>query len=335
VAIVGVLLVALVAAYSGIAGASDLQSLPDIVASMSPSPSASPIEEPTVEPSASATPDESPPPAPDETAAPVDPAPEPSPTESTPTLTFGTADPSETALETPTIASDLADYSPGATVVLTGTGWTGDQLVRIKVDDNVGDWWFENDTVAVAADGTVYLDFQLPLWVVATYNVTATGVDTGRVATTTFTDAGDWTLDFIASEPSTYDHETGGGAYDDRTIGTDVVESLEGGDFKVGDTVTFLMYIKHDAGATGGAKTLELTHTFTLDTTGQSGLAFGPVLDVKVNYGPIYYTEGDATSGGIGDGAGFVDSGINDDRQTPTTGATLPVDGGLPDATPR
>ena len=30
---------------------------------------------------------------------------------------------------------------------------------------------------------------------------------------------GDFKLDFIAAAPFTYDHATGGGAFDDRTIG--------------------------------------------------------------------------------------------------------------------
>ncbi|HTH07890.1 MAG TPA: hypothetical protein VL916_18555, partial [Ilumatobacteraceae bacterium] len=56
---------------------------------------------------------------------------------------------------------------------------------------------------------------------------------------------GEYSLDFVASAPTTYDHTTGGGAYDDRTIGVnkDVVESLEGGDFDCNDIVTFLTRI--------------------------------------------------------------------------------------------
>ena len=48
--------------------------------------------------------------------------------------------------------------------------------------------------------------------------------------------------DFVAAAPYTYDHSTGGGAYDDRTIGdyNDVVEQLEGGQFACGDIVTYL-----------------------------------------------------------------------------------------------
>ena len=47
-------------------------------------------------------------------------------------------------------------------------------------------------------------------------------------------DGGDFSLDFIAAGPYTYDHSTGGGAYNDRTIDKNigVVESLEGGVFK-------------------------------------------------------------------------------------------------------
>src|SRR5262245_10870981 len=64
---------------------------------------------------------------------------------------------------------------------------------------------------------------------------------------------GDFSLDFVASAPFTYDHDTGGGAFDDRTIGKnlDVVESLEGGDFACGDWVTHLVQVKVDSGASG------------------------------------------------------------------------------------
>lgn len=80
----------------------------------------------------------------------------------------------------PTIVSDKSDYAPGELVTLTGANWTGDTGVRIKVDDNVGDWWYETDTILVRSDGTIILEVTLPAWVVATYNVTATGLQTGR-----------------------------------------------------------------------------------------------------------------------------------------------------------
>src|SRR5215469_12350141 len=38
----------------------------------------------------------------------------------------------------PTISSDQADYSPGATVTLTGANWQSGEAVHIAVNDNVG-----------------------------------------------------------------------------------------------------------------------------------------------------------------------------------------------------
>src|SRR6185295_15823096 len=74
---------------------------------------------------------------------------------------------------------------------------------------------------------------------------------------------GDFSLDFVASAPFTYNHATGGGAFDDRTIGktNDVVESLEGGDFKCGDIVSYLVQISVDNGAVG-AQTIDLNFEF-------------------------------------------------------------------------
>src|SRR5919201_2970101 len=71
---------------------------------------------------------------------------------------------------------------------------------------------------------------------------------------------GDFSLDFVAAAPLTYNHATGGGAYDDRTIGRDkdVVESLEGGDFKCGEIVTYLVAITVDAPATRPAQTIDI-----------------------------------------------------------------------------
>ena len=76
-------------------------------------------------------------------------------------------------------------------------------------------------------------------------------------------DGGDFSLDFVAAAPFTYDHTTGGGSFDDRTIGktNDVVESLEGGDFACDDIVSYLVEINVDSGAVG-AQTIELDFEF-------------------------------------------------------------------------
>ena len=87
-------------------------------------------------------------------------------------------------------------------------------------------------------------------------------------------DGGDFSLDFLAAAPFSYDHDTGGGAYNDRTVGKldDVVESLEGGDFVCGDVVTFFTQIDVDAGAVG-SQTARLNFQFTAYSTGQQGVA--------------------------------------------------------------
>ena len=100
---------------------------------------------------------------------------------------------STSPLGDPTIASDQADYNPGATVTLTGTDWQGDTTVHINVNDTVGKTWERNVDVSVSPDGTITDTFELPLHFVAVYDVVATGADTDRVATTTFTDS---TFDF-------------------------------------------------------------------------------------------------------------------------------------------
>jgi uncharacterized repeat protein (TIGR01451 family) len=93
------------------------------------------------------------------------------------------------AVETPTITSDKADYAPGETVTLSGSGWTGDTTVHIHVDDTLGKTWSHDADVPVDELGNISDVFVLSTRFVSQYDVTATGIETGRVATTTFTDS--------------------------------------------------------------------------------------------------------------------------------------------------
>jgi hypothetical protein len=113
---------------------------------------------------------------------------------------------------------------------------------------------------------------------------------------------GDFSLDFTAAAPLTYNHLFGGGAYDDREVGRDkdIVESLEGGDFACGDIVTYLTQIVVDGGAVG-TQAIALDYVFTAYSTGQQGVALADIVSVAVNYGAV--TDGD-------DG---IDTGITDD----------------------
>jgi uncharacterized repeat protein (TIGR01451 family) len=121
--------------------------------------------------------------------------------------------------------------------------------------------------------------------------------------------SGDFSIDFIAAAPQSYNHLTGGGAYDDRTIGVgnDVVESLEGGDFSCGDIVTFFATVKVDdtqSAINDGPQTIEMDFSFLADSTGQSGAAFGDIVNVKVNYNTIEDLIPDENN---------IDDGIKDD----------------------
>jgi hypothetical protein len=89
-----------------------------------------------------------------------------------------------------------------------------------------------------------------------------------------YADGGDFSMDFTAAAPFSYDHDTGGGAYNDRTVGrfNDIVESLEGGDYACRDIVTFLTQITVDGGAQG-TQAVRLNFEFTAHSTGQQGTA--------------------------------------------------------------
>src|SRR5215217_669046 len=88
----------------------------------------------------------------------------------------------------PTIQSDQADYPPGATVTLSGSGWQPGESVHINVNDTYGATWTRNVDVTANANGEITDSFSLPNSFVSDYNVTATGAS-GAIAKTTFTDA--------------------------------------------------------------------------------------------------------------------------------------------------
>jgi hypothetical protein len=88
----------------------------------------------------------------------------------------------------PTISSDQADYPPGGTVTLTGSGWGPGESVHLFVNDSAGDSWSYNVDVTADAFGGLTNTFNLPNWFVANYSVTASGA-AGETATSSFTDS--------------------------------------------------------------------------------------------------------------------------------------------------
>ena len=147
-----------------------------------------PTEPPTESPTATEPPTAEPTVAPTDTAT------------SEPTVAPTDTPTSEpTALLTPFIQSDKADYAPGELVTLTGGNWQGDTTVVITVVDAVPTVYHDTDQVQVQADGMITDSFNLPTTFVDVYFVTARGAQTGRVATTMFTDAPALTLTKSAS----------------------------------------------------------------------------------------------------------------------------------------
>ena len=89
----------------------------------------------------------------------------------------------------PTIVSDKLDYATGEWVTLTGSGWSGDLTVDIYANDSLGRTWERNVDVLVDQNGNITDSFNLPDWFVASYDILATGNETDRTATVSFTDA--------------------------------------------------------------------------------------------------------------------------------------------------
>jgi hypothetical protein len=120
-------------------------------------------------------------------------------------MTFGSpmsvlADPSPTGA---TIVTDLPDYPPGSTVLMTGTGWAPDEGVHVVVNADDQSWTLESnpDPVADGAGGFTY-EFTLPNWFVPSYTVSATGFTSGT-ATVTFTDLNVGTYDQCSNDTGT------------------------------------------------------------------------------------------------------------------------------------
>src|SRR5262249_41866864 len=90
-------------------------------------------------------------------------------------------------VENPSIAADQADYTPGSTVTLTGTGWAPNEAIHLFVNDDVGATWSYSTDVTSNQSGNFTTSFQLSSTLIAQYKVTATGTF-GDIAFTTFTD---------------------------------------------------------------------------------------------------------------------------------------------------
>ena len=74
----------------------------------------------------------------------------------------------------PTIASDKADYPPGATVTITGAGWPAQDAIVVQTDDAIGKTWSNSGNVTSDDNGDFTYSFQLPNTFISDYTTTAT-----------------------------------------------------------------------------------------------------------------------------------------------------------------
>src|SRR5690348_8997946 len=97
--------------------------------------------------------------------------------------------PVSTGSSAPWIASDQADYPPGATVVLNGGAWRPGDTIHVVVDDATGHTWQRTVDLTADENGSVQDQFSLPSTFVAEYSVTAADVTNGvDGASASFTD---------------------------------------------------------------------------------------------------------------------------------------------------
>src|SRR5215213_10653458 len=111
---------------------------------------------------------------------------------------------------------------------------------------------------------------------------------------------GDFSIDYAAAAPFTYNHLTGAGGQYNQGGTNDVVESLEGGDFNCGDTVVFFDAITVKASASAGASTIEVVNSYNRFTTSHGDIGFWSVGTVFLSTSdPGYISNGNETLSAI------------------------------------
>ena len=141
-------------------------------------------------------------------------------------------------------------------------------------------------------------------------------------------------VSFKAPVNTSYDHNTGGGVWNDGSVTWDKGE-LQGTDYKCGDWTSYLFELNVNASPTmTGPYTARVTLTYTRDTTGQSGVSLNPSKDashLRINSGAIYGADHVTTIGSrTGTGVNGWDGGANalgDQAVVDAAGASLSTNG--------
>ena len=128
---------------------------------------------------------------------------------------------------------------------------------------------------------------------------------------------------FKAPVHTSYDHKTGGGAFNDGSV-TDAKGELLGTNYKCGDYASFVFELDVNASPSmapkgNGKYDVITTLRYTTDATGQSGVGLQPDITpahLKVNSGVI-------AAPGVGTGSGGSDGGFSPAGSGLTTTATI------------
>ncbi len=112
-------------------------------------------------------------------------------------------------------------------------------------------------------------------------------------------------VDWVAATPDSYDHEVGGGAYNEAVVGEsgNVIRGLRGSDFACGDIVSLFAQLQVSDTPDAQRSTARLRATFSSGGSTTSGGGFHELVGVSMNYGTVV--------GGTGPYGS--DSGIDDD----------------------
>jgi hypothetical protein len=136
---------------------------------------------------------------------------------------------------------------------------------------------------------------QITLWddlrAVGPYSYAATGDRSLVTESGTFTDAvGDFSMDFVASAPYSYNHLSAGAR---STTAPSARASTSSSRSKPSTRLRRHGHVpprcrgRYRAAGADAPQTIELTYNFLMDTTGQSGVALSDITRVDVNRAPI------------------------------------------------
>ncbi|MHA6247793.1 MBG domain-containing protein, partial [Pontibacter sp. CAU 1760] len=89
-----------------------------------------------------------------------------------------------------TVTSDKDDYAPGEVAIITGSGWTGDQMVHVEFKEEPDYPDYHVYDVEVNEEGNWVIRYDVETrHLGVTFTVTAVGKQSAKVATAVFTDA--------------------------------------------------------------------------------------------------------------------------------------------------